>query len=66
MSARPVPTVKVTIRAPVHQMAAAIRAFDHAYHNSDFSHGFAVIQSGGLTFCVKKNPAGYSVWGPGQ
>ena len=46
---------------PVH-MRDAVAAFDYAYHNSDFSGGFAIIQKFPHTWAVKKNKAGYSVW----
>ncbi len=54
--------VKVTLRVPIYQIAGAARAFDYAYHNSDFSGGWALVQCGLDSFAVKKNPAGYTVW----
>lgn len=47
---------------PIRLMREAINAFDFAYHNSDFSGGFAIIEKFPNTFIVKKNKAGYSVW----
>lgn len=53
--------VKVIMRAPVHMLLDAQRVFDYAYHNSAFSHGFAVIERDGREWTIKRNKAGYSV-----
>lgn len=53
--------IKVILTAPVHMLSEAHRAFDCAYHNSDFSHGFAFIALGNRHWVVKKNKGGFSV-----
>lgn len=52
---------KLIIVAPVRLHREAVSAFDFAYHNSDFSGGFAVIEKFPRVWVIKKNRAGYSV-----
>jgi len=52
---------KTILTAPLHLQSEALQAFHYAYHNSDFSHGFACIALGPRHWVVKRNKAGYSV-----
>lgn len=55
--------VKVIITAPVHLQKEALAAFEHAYHNSQFYDGFAIVEMGWACreYAVIKNKGGYSV-----
>ena len=53
---------KITFYVPLEHLGPAASAAAFAISGSGFSGGFAIIATGKLTFAIKRNRAGFSVW----